>query len=427
MIKKLRINFTIAASVSLLVVLTVIIGCISILSYREVISNADDILAILAENDGKFPDDVNHRREKPFPGQFHEQEILLSPELPYESRYFSVVFNLQGDVLSVNTGKIAAIDTSQAITYAQTATASKKEKGFLNDYRYVVHTEENQTQIIFLDCMRSLHTFRTSVLIGIGVSLGGLLAVSFLIFVLSGRIVKPFLENYEKQKRFITDAGHELKTPLTIIDADTEVMEMDYGTNEWLEDIRAQTKRLTELTNALILLSRMEEDQPKTNKIVFPLSDLVEEIVESFRGLAKAQDKTLSVQIEPMISLYADEKAIRQLVTILLDNAMKYAQSGGKIALGLEKQKNTVQLSVWNTTNAITKEHLTYLFDRFYRTDQSRNSQTGGYGLGLSIAYAIVQAHHGKIVASTKDEKSLLMTVTLPVCKKGQIKNKTEE
>ena len=220
-------------------------------------------------------------------------------------------------------------------------------------------------------------------------------------FFLSARIVKPFSENYEKQKRFITDAGHELKTPLTIIDADTEVLEMDFGESEWLSDIQNQTKRLADLTNNLILLSRMEEEQPRELMVDFPLSDVVEETLGTFQALAKTQHKNLTGNIAPMISMRGDEKAIRRLVTILLDNAVKYSGENGEIAVTLEKQKRRVRLSVFNTTEFISKEHTQHLFDRFYTTDQSRTKKTTG--LGLAIAQRLVTRMGGQIVASLQN------------------------
>ena len=414
MIKKLRIKSIIASAVSLFTVLVIIMCSISVLSYNNVVDNADIILAILAANDGKFPDSAMRHKDKFFPGDFQGKEHIMSPELPYETRYFTVFLNSNGSVSMVNTGKIAAVDTQTAIEYAQIAVEKGKTKGFINDYRYIVYNANAETHIIFLDCGRSLDNFKSYVFIGIAVSFVGLISVTLLMVFLSSRIVKPFLENYEKQKRFITDAGHELKTPLTIIDADTELLEMDYGENEWLKDIQAQTKRLSELTNSLILLSRMEEEQVQTQVIDFPLSDIAEETVETFKSLAKTQNKTLKVDIQPMISMRGDEKAIRQLMTILLDNAVKYSQTGGEISVLLESEKNIIKLCVYNTTDYMPKEYLSHLFDRFYRTDQSRNSQTGGYGLGLSIALAIVQAHKGKITATTKDEKSLQITAVFP-------------
>ena len=206
-----------------------------------------------------------------------------------------------------------------------------------------------------------------------------------------------------------------MKTPLTIIDADAEVLEMDFGENEWLSDIQSQTRRLADLTNNLILLSRMEEERTKELMVDFPLSDIAEETVGTFQALAKTQNKVLESNITPMIAMKGDEKAIRRLITILLDNAVKYAKENGRICVTLEKQKKRIRLSVFNTTEQISKEHMEHLFDRFYRTDRSRNSETGGYGLGLSIAAATVEAHRGKITATTEDEKSLLITVIFPI------------
>lgn len=407
MIGKLRAKLICAAMASLLLVLVVIFGIVGILNYQKIADDADSILSLLQSNDGRFPD-IPSPGGKPPTGNHR-----FSPELPYETRYFSVFLTTGGKVLSVNTGKIAAVDTETAISYAGSALASGKDRGFADDYRYIVYETNGEIHIIFLDYSREMRSFRVFLITGAAVSAGGLAAVLILLIFLSGKIVKPFSENYEKQKQFITDAGHELKTPLTIIDADAEVLEMDLGENEWLKDIQAQTKRLAELTNSLILLSRTEE-QPHVEKIPFPVSDVVQEMAESFEALAKARGKNLTCRISPMLSMSGDEKAIRQLVSILLDNAVKYTNDQGSIEITLEKQKNTICLKVFNTVDEISRENLSHLFERFYRTDKSRNSQTGGYGLGLSIALAIVGAHKGKITATTQDEKSLLITVSFP-------------
>lgn len=414
MIRTLRSKLILASMLSLLLVLTVIFGTVGILNYRKILADADSILAILQENDGNFPVG-KHPEGENFSGEpAPKDNRLFSPELPYETRYFSTFLTSDGTVISVNTGKIAAVDTQTAIEYAQSVFAAGDSRGFVEDYRYVMYPSGEEVHIIFLDYGREMNSFRTFLFTSAGVGLIGLAAVLLLLIVLSGRIVKPFAENYEKQKQFITDAGHELKTPLTIIDADAEVLEMDIGENEWLQDIQHQTKRLAQLTNSLILLSRMEE-QPQVEKIEFPLSDMVQETLETFQALAKTQNKTLSGQIEPMLSMTGDEKAIQQLLGILLDNAVKYSDEGGRIELSLKKQKNAVQLSVFNTVEAISKEDLSHLFDRFYRADKSRNSGTGGYGLGLSIAASIVSSHKGKITASSPDGKSLRIAATFPL------------
>ena len=413
MIRKLRMKMIFASMLSLLLVLTVIFSVAGVLNYQKIVTDANNVLAILVENDGKFPMNEPPGKNSFFGDKPHKGDRRFSAELPYESRYFSVFFAADKSVISVNTGKTAAVDTATAVDYARLAVSLGKSQGFTGDYRYAVYAVGEESHVVFLDCGREMSSFRTFLFTSGGVSLAGLAAVLLLLFFLSARIVKPFSENYEKQKQFITDAGHELKTPLTIIDADAEVLEMDIGENEWLNDIQSQTKRLTELTNSLIQLSRMEE-RPQTEKIEFPISDLAEETLESFQTLAKTQNKNLSGRIQPMLSMKGDQKAIRQLISILMDNAVKYCDDGGRIEFTLEKQKSLIRLSVFNTSESVPKESLPHLFDRFYRVDQSRNSKTGGYGLGLSIASAIVAAHKGKISATTQDEKSILITVSFP-------------
>ena len=170
----------------------------------------------------------------------------------------------------------------------------------------------------------------------------------------------------------------------------------------WLADIQEQTKHLTSLTNNLITLSRMEEERTRLQMIDFPFSDVVEETVQSFQALARTQNKTFETLIQPMISLYGDEKSLTQLVSILLDNAMKYSTPKGEISLRLEKAGNNVKLSVYNTADSINREQLPHLFDRFYRTDVSRNSSKGGSGIGLSIVKKILEDHGGKVWATSR-------------------------
>lgn len=424
MIKKLRAKLILACMFSLAVVLLVILGGVNLMSYQKVVSDADTVLSLLAANDGAFPKLRAPQEEKdegyfaPFgtpggkPNLFNQR--IMSPETPYESRFFSVLLGEDGQAVETDTGQIAAVDAEQATDYAQKAAASGKTSGFLDDYRFLVQNESGGIRIIFLDCGRSLSSFRTTLLASVSLAVLGLAAVLFLLLILSRRIVRPMAESYEKQRQFITDAGHELKTPMTIISADADLAEMECGENQWLTDIRRQAQRLTALTNDLIYLSRMEEEQPKLQYIDFPISDVVEEMAQSFAAPARSQDKDFQVQVQPMLSFKGDEKGIRQLVSILLDNALKYSPPGGQLALRLEKQGRNLLLTVSNTcAQLMEQDKLPHLFDRFYRTDQSRNSQSGGYGLGLSIAKSIVSAHKGKIRSESPDGTQLTIQVTL--------------
>ncbi len=413
MIKKLRRKFVAVAMLSLFIVLLIIIGTVNILNYTRMADDAQRTINILKENDGSFP--------KPDMKPGHGKEMFkgMSPEAPYESRYFSVLMDGSGNVSTIDTGKIAGTDTDEAAEYAAKVLECGRTSGFMGQYRFGIKDKDNGKLIIFLYCGRELSNFRAVLLISVGISFVGMLAVFLLLIFFSGRIVKPVSESYEKQKRFITDAGHEIKTPLTIIDADAELVGLDCGENEWLEDIRKQTKRLTALTNDLIYLAKMEEGQKSSTKIEFPLSDVVEETAESFRARAVNENKKLDIDIQPEITYCGDEKAIRQLVSILVDNAVKYSDGIKIISVKLEGQGGTSKLSkgfrlqVFNSCEHIEPESVKHLFDRFYRAEQSRNSQTGGYGIGLSVAKAVVDAHKGKITADTADGKSLRITVVM--------------
>ena len=232
---------------------------------------------------------------------------------------------------------------------------------------------------------------------------------------MANRIVRPIAESYEKQKRFITDAGHEIKTPLTVIAANVDLLEADIGENECLSDIREETARLSSLTGDLVSLSRMEEAEGAILKTDFPISDLITEETNTFRAPITAQKKNFSVQVSPNLTMNGSPGAIRQLISILLDNALKYSPEGGGIALSLTASKKELFLTVSNTTKEVMREEeLPRLFDRFYRTDTSRNSETGGHGIGLSIARAITDAHGGRISASVKNEYEFTVTAIFP-------------
>lgn len=408
MIKKLQQKFILLSMSALLFVLVVIIAGINIVNYRSVTQEADELLSIIAENKGEFPMGPDKFGDRLPPG--------MSPEIPYESRYFSVVMDADtNQILFVETSRIISVDAQAAITYADTALQKKNSTGFIEGFRYQIDSENTLTRITFLDCGRKLDAYYSFLFTSIGISIIGYLIVFAFIAFFSNRIIRPISESYEKQKRFITDASHEIKTPLTIIGADTDILEMELGENEWLDDIKKQITQLTELTNSLVFLSRMEESENALSMIDFPFSEVVMETVSSFQALAHKQEKKLQCNIVPMLTLRGDEKSIRQLISILLDNAIKYSPSGEHISLIVEEQTNHISITVTNTTHQIIeKEQLKFLFDRFYRVDASRNSKTGGHGVGLSIAKAIVDAHHGKIQASAPKENILQICVKLP-------------
>ena len=407
MIRKLRTRLVLASMLSLVAVLGVIMGGLNLMNYQRIVRDSDGVLALLGENGGRFPRiDDNYKWPERGPR-------YRSRELPFEMRYFSVLLDGDGNVLDTRTDRIAAVGAEAARDYARAVFESGGTKGFQGIYRYLRRDEAEGVRIIFLDCGRLLTQFHSVLGRSVLISAIGLAAVFLLIALLSARIVRPIARSYEKQRRFISDAGHEIRTPITIIDADAEILEMDLGDNEWLSDIRQQTARLAELTNDLIFLSRMEEQEQAT-MIEFPLSDVVSETAASFQALALTRGKTFVMDVAPMLSMVGNEKQIGQLVSILLDNAIKYSDEAGEIRLSLKKQNKSIRLAVENTVEAISKEVMDNMFERFYRGDASRNSGTKGYGIGLSIAKAVVEAHRGKITAESADGRRVTITAVFP-------------
>ena len=198
----------------------------------------------------------------------------------------------------------------------------------------------------------------------------------------------------------MTDANHELKTPLTLIMANVEIAELELGKNEWLDDIRAEGHRMTELVNQLVALSRMDEEGQLMNVTKVSFGKLVADTISEFESLAKDRGKALNASIDKEITYLGDEALLHRLVGILMDNAIKYCDQGGEISVSLRRGKR-VSLTVENTYSAVGDIELHRLFDRFYRADKARRF-TGGYGVGLSMAKAIVEKHKGEITAYRK-------------------------
>ncbi len=405
MIEKLRWKFIAVSLFSVLITLLILMATINILNYRNIVSSADKILYLLKENDGSFPDFRQYGSDDNLSG--------FTKETPFESRYFLVNMDDDGYVLTANTSRIEAIGINRVLEYASEVYEGNASKGFLSNYRFIKYTDHNTTVMIFLDCQKSLHSFYYFLWMSIWIACIGFLIVSFLIVIASKRVFKPIAESYDKQKEFITNAGHEIKTPLATISADLAVLEMDGIQNEWTEDIDNQTKRLAHLTNDLIFLAKMEEQTLKEEMLDFPISDVIEETASSFEARAIMENKTYQIDIEANCTYLGSASGIEQLVSILLDNALKYSPENGVISLKFHRMNKGYRLIVYNTAQEVKKENLSHLFDRFYRQDQSHNSQIIGYGIGLSIAQAIVNGHKGKISASTQDEKSLEIVVEL--------------
>lgn len=335
------------------------------------------------------------------------------PEAPFETRYFSVVLDASGKVTSANLNNIAAVSEDQAKKLAQKVMKTSGSKGFTGIYRYAKAAQSDGTLIAFTDCNKVLDTFYKNMRISGLVSLAGVAAVFVLVVIFSRLVFRPIAESYEKQKQFITDASHEIKTPLTIIDANVEVIEMMSGENKWTKSTKNQVKRLASLAGQLITLSKMDEGDGMADKMKFSMTDAVIDTTSFFESVAETKGRKLVCDIEENLYFVGEEKRIREMFGIFLDNAVKYSTEGSEIHVSLERKGRKLIYQISNETDQIAKGNQDVLFERFYRSDASRNSATGGSGIGLSVAKAVAEAHHGKLTAESKDGKSLTITLTV--------------
>lgn len=423
MIKKLRRRFVLVAAASVLAVEIMVVGLINIINIMRINERENRLMDILCKNGGDFPEfnifrDMN---DNVFDGfrimppavdegrsRFGDFGFKINEETRYQTRYFYVRYDKDMYPVQINTWHIAAVSSGEALGYAEEIRTSGKTSGFYGNYRFAVTDSGKFTVYIFMDCRDDIMTKRSFLLTSAVISLCGWLLVCLLIIICSQYAVKPFIENYDKQRMFITDAGHEIKTPLAIIQANTEVIEMISEPSEWTQSIKNQIERLNGLIANLLRLSRMDEEGVKTIFADFDLSEAFVDIAGPFRTLAESKGLTLEVRAQKGIYVNGDESALKQLVSILTENAVKYCDKGGSIIVSLEKSGSGRNAVIRTDNNcAEPPEHPERLFDRFYRADMSRKREDGetksGYGIGLSVAKAVVLSHKGRISCKAED------------------------
>lgn len=378
-------------------------------------SEIRNILYLICENGGMFPDEKDN--SDGFGNSFFNpfKKVQITIETPYSTRYF-VVKLTNNVVTSISTQNIAAVSDSQAFEYASQIYDKDPGFGFLGSYRYY-YTKDQSTgkaMMVFIDAQRELQSSMKLATVSFFIAVISILILIMPIRYLSKRAMRPVERSIEKQRQFITDAGHELKTPIAIISADADVLEMCEGENEWITSIKNQTSRLDTLVKDLVTLSKLEEEQQKPNTQLFDLSEVVLQTAQSFETLAKANRINIIYNITDGLKLNANEGEIKQLVSILCDNAIKYTTENGIFKISVYKSGKSICIDMYNDCEDIPKEKLDRLFDRFYRADSSRARETGGYGIGLSIAQVNVQRNKGKISAVSTKPNSVTFKIVFP-------------
>ncbi|MBQ9057944.1 MAG: HAMP domain-containing histidine kinase [Atopobiaceae bacterium] len=417
MIKALRIKFITVGMLSVFIMLAALMVAIDAFNYYSLCVRADDRIDFLVN-----ASDLNEGGRYLGMGDWlgsSQPFIEGEEEFAFETRFFTVTLSSLGVVEVYGMNYIAAVDQNQARQMASELYAKGADRGFLGNYRYGAvplnrADGTRSTMYVFLDCGRDLSAFYLLVRTTAIIALIGMGVAFFLIVMFSDNAVRPMAESYEKQRRFITDASHDLKTPLAVINSSVDVIEIESGKTEWTQGIKHQVSRLTDLTNKLVVLAKMEEVNPSMWMQDFDMAELALKLAEEFMAIAVAQGKVLDIDIVPQLDFHGDPVLVEQVMTLLLDNALKYSSEHGRIQFTLE-QPNPKQavIKTANPVDSIKAGEHNELFERFFRSDESRSSETGGHGIGLAVVKAVAEAHHGSATAYSKDDHSIEFVIKL--------------
>lgn len=426
MIRKVRNEFICTAMGAMTFLMILMIASINIINYRQVENNLETVFEemciedhLLEEehpvdrkdingegNDWKKPPE--EAENVPGNGDKEGKHKNLHPiQRLYQSRYFMIRVPADDrEEIFVTNDSISSEEAQELADQILQADQMGKK---LSDYKYNVYQTNLGTTIHVLDCSTEYTAIRRLLWISVLIGLSGLAIIFVFIYYMSGKAVAPLKESMDKQKQFITDASHELKTPVSVISTNMEVLKMDVGANEWIESTQRQINKLRKLIAHLISLSRMEESVTEVQKASFSLSATVQELVEVYETMAEVEGKELIAEITEDIQITAEEKSIREMLTVLLENAVKYSTDGTQIRTALKRDGKKIVFSTENEwAHDVEREDLPKVFERFYRGDKSRNrdSKNSGYGLGLSIARTAAERNKGSIqVMETSDGK----------------------
>jgi len=397
----------VVATIAVSIMLISVIGILNASKYATSEKRINKILDLLSKNNGVLPDEEV------------VEKILgrkTNPDIIVQYRYFSAYVDSTNKVITMNTEHIANLSETDVIFYIRKILSGKNRYGNFTTtdgqkfaYKLSLHEDESKL-IVVLDTTSYIEDRADLIDTSVFIFFSNLVFFIIIFVIFSGKVMMPFMENYRNQKAFITNAGHELKTPLAIISANNELCEMIGGENEWTKSTKEQVERMTDLINRLVVLARFEEKSEEKSDVSeknINFSDIVTKSANSFKSMAIKGGKNFESNIQKNLCISGDDGAIYELVNILIDNANKYCDDGGTVGVGLLQHGITfkkAKLVVYNTYKSGKGVDYSMFFERFYREDKSHNSNVSGYGVGLSIAGNIVKRHKGKIHISYKND-----------------------
>ncbi len=422
MIHTLQKRFILSAMLAVGLLLAVLLGAINVgnvaLTARQSRQTADMLL-----NEA--------RRGQPPPKEDPPRGFLAAPtdaNARMAALYFTVLVGADDAQMQINTERIADVTAEEAEALCRQAMAKSQSAGRVGRFLYRAAPNERAggTLYLFLDTAAQRRSVLRVAFFSLTAGLACFVAMLFFVILLSKKAIRPIAENMERQKQFVTDAGHEIKTPLAIILANAEAMALYEGENKWLKNIREQTVRLNGLMQNLLALAKGDEAVSPPDLQPVALSEELNRTLETFAEPMRQKELTVTAAVPPGLTLRADPEQLRRLLLILFDNAVKYSPRGGEVQLTCRAEGKKVELTLQNQCEALPNCPAEKLFDRFYRADAARTHADGGYGVGLSIAKTIVEAHGGTLRAAYLPPNAIAFTAAFPQNAKPRAKGEKQ-
>lgn len=408
MIHRLRRKFLLLAFIAVVIILAGALGLINGITYMKMRSEVFTLMSAIVQNDGIMP---SHQPGTSTESWLSDPEWYNdTPEFAHQTRYFSVILDENDKIRRLNLSNISAFNELQALEIARSLADGTQTQGMFKNKRAsycfsVTPRTEGGKLVVVMDCTRDVGAVEAFMRYSLRFGLACILLYMLILGLLSNYAIRPFVENLASQKRFITNAGHELKTPIAIISANAEALELISGKSQWTDNILFQVKRVTRLINELIMLAKLgEKKEQELKKEPVDISRTFQEAVQAFAPVVQSEKKQLVTEIPEGIVRETDPKYLYEIFNILMDNAAKYCDEGGTIRAFLETHgRHGFRASVANDYKNGAGVDYTHFFERFYRGDESHNSQKAGYGIGLSMAEEATHLLGGKIQVEYKE------------------------
>ncbi len=397
MLKKLQRKFVFLTTIISIIVMLLIAISINVANYISIMRHSDEVLNLIARGDLKVGESFTHPEKLP-------------KEIAFTTRFFVMHSNINGEINHIDTRNISFVSSEEALEYSTLVNESGKSTGVIDNFRYVKAEDDYGFTYFFLDIEEDLISFEIYMYYSIFILFSAIISIFILSILLSKKAVSPIVYSFERQKGFITNVSHEFKTPLAIIRADCDVIEIDNGEGEWTDSIKTQISRLNTLVDNLVSLTKLDE-KVEIIKTDFSLSDAIIDTTNEFSSKIKSAELNLVLSVEENIPYNGDEAGIRNVIAILTENAIKYSLPHTDIDISLKTSGKKKIFTIENSCQDIEIGKHNLWFERFYREDKSRNSETKGYGIGLSIAKSICDLHSAKITAESKTGKETIITI----------------